>query len=125
MGINFTWKQRNTKKKPEPTAQWAYSGFMRFREKVAHHYGITLKDMDGFHGTTKWKNVKAEPSMKRFLNHSDCDGILSPNTCFDLAPILRKVVSNWEDSDYDKQMALLLADNMESCFKAGNPLIFT
>lgn len=58
----------------------SYSTFARFREKVAAAIGINLSEMDGFGGTVKWESLPPD-DLHLFLNHSDCDGSLSPREC--------------------------------------------
>lgn len=98
-------------------AHWSYGGFMRFRERLAGEAGITLRDMAGF--ATMADNGKQLPwdaiddPIKSLLNHSDCDGDLSPDECKEVAPRLRELVKGWPDDDYDKIHALMLAKGME------------
>jgi hypothetical protein len=76
----------------------------------------------GEKGTTPWKNVK-DPIVP-LLNHSDCDGHLTPTQCKKAAPRLRELVEDWPDDDYDKRSALELADGMEEAAKAKENLVF-
>ncbi len=103
-------------------ARWAYSGFNRFRERLAAIIGIKLREMEGFGGTGDWNKVK-DPIVP-FLFHSDCEGELSPEECKTTAPRLKELVSLWSDDDYDKQQALLLVKGMKSCARRKKPLIF-
>ena len=113
MGLNF--KQSN--------AQWSYSGFMSFRERLASEIGLTLREMDGFKdGGNSWDSIT--DAIKPFLNHSDCDGELSVDEMKLVAPRLRELVADWED-DHDKENALELASDMEALILSGKPLIFT
>lgn len=134
MGIDFTWKGREQKEK---TASWAYSGFNRFRERLAEAVGIKLREMQGFtphnlkdqereewdRNSTKWDSVKHP--LKIFLNHSDCDGQLSALRCAKMAPEIEKIIKTWDVHDYDRTMGEVLAKNMRRCAKLGVPLIFT
>ena len=125
-------------------AHWAYSGFMRFRKRIATEAGIALSCMSGFASgpsgkpfealtifgesgesgsvpgfdkyvgrqeVIPWENVKDD--IKLLLDHSDCDGELTPEECAKVAPRLRELVSKWLDDDYDKINALRLAEGME------------
>lgn len=92
-------------------AHWSYSGFHRFRCKLAKEIGIDLDSMKGFGGKISWDKIK-DP-IKPLLNHSDCDGELTSEECREVAPRLRELVKDWPDDDYDKQKALELADGME------------
>jgi len=108
-------------------AHWSYSGFMKFRTHLAECTGIDLDMMEGFGGDGEWSPPLTEPIID-LLNHSDCDGELTPEQCKIIAPRLRKIVSEWSDSDYmvmyDKKNALLLADGMEEAAANGEPLEF-
>lgn len=95
---------------------------MRFRIALASEIGIDLYGMEGFDGKNSWSSVKDDP-INAFLNHSDCEDFLSPLECLLIAPRLRELTKNWEDA-YDKENALLLADNMEECSRLNVNLIF-
>lgn len=142
MGLDFN----NSK------AHWAYSGFNRFREKLANEIGICLPLMEGFWSThkdsmstveltkkilgtaifdefywlpkepLKWDKIK-DPIVD-LLYHSDCDGSLSAEQCGKIAPRLRELIADWNDDDYDKRQALLLAEGMENCHKENVELNF-
>jgi len=108
-------------------AHWSYSGFNDFRRHLAKDIGIDLDKMIGFNGDRSWSGIKDPLCL--LLNHSDCDGHLTPNQCKKIAPRLREVISKWEDSimsneGYDKKNALLLAKGMEWCGKNNVPLEF-
>jgi hypothetical protein len=81
-------------------AQWAYGGFMRFRERLAAHEGLNLHDMDGFtrHGTS-WDETTT--ALRPLLDHSDCDGGLSPGECAQVAPRLAEILAAWQAATYD------------------------
>ena len=124
MGLNFS----------HGDASWAYGGFHRFRIRLAEAIGIDLEKMIGFNQkyvgdgkyvkTTEnplnWNTVKDD--IKLLLNHSDCDGVLTPENCRKVAFRLRELVRNWKDTDYDKINALELAEGMEEA--AENDEIF-
>jgi hypothetical protein len=94
-------------------AHWSYSGFSAFRRKLAKEIGINLDSMQGFGGDLSWKNIQDPICI--LLNHSDCDGTISHTLCKKVAPRLRRLIESWDDTDYDKQQALLLAKGMEEC----------
>lgn len=117
MGIDFTWEGEDE----QDIAHWAYGGFMRFRKKLASEIGINMDEMTGFGGERKWDNI--QDNIKPLLDHSDCDGELSPEECQQVSSRLKELVKEWDD-DYDKQQALILARNMEECNKLDTELIF-
>lgn len=119
MGLDFS----------HTNAHWAYSGFMRFREALAQHEGIDLDRMEGFrrYGDDRprvsWATV--DSPLKALLDHSDCDGEMSPEDCRQVAPYLRKVIHEvWPGDCYDRENGLLLVDGMEKAAAEGVPLDF-
>ena len=131
MGINFS----------HGDAYWSYSGFHRFRTKLAAEAGIALNCMESFaweHNTNKpykivaiWNESKTDfigyqqvikwntikDNIKPLMNHSDCDGKLTIPECKKVVPRLRQLVENWDDLDGEKTRALKLADGMEQAIK--------
>lgn len=112
-------------------AHWAYSGFMRFRKRLAAVYGVELSKMEGFQ--MDWEPKISNPipwtkttcgELTALINHSDCDGYLRDYQCKKMAPALRKAVESWPNGDYDKEQALLLADGMERAAKEKKRLRF-
>jgi hypothetical protein len=134
-------------------AHWGYMGFMLFRTKLAAEAGIALHCMSSFtwsfgknkpykdvwvcgyeegnslqkppigiQPVIKWANVHDD--IVPLLNHSDCDGELSPEECLKIAPRLRELVSAWDDDDRDKENALWLAEGMELAASRNEPLEF-
>lgn len=120
MGLDFTFKKI---KKETQIAHWSYSGFMRFRERLAKKLGFNLREMKGFDlGDKSWAEVKSP--LKYFLNHSDCEGQISPQRCRLIAKEIEKIITDWPKDDFDKQEAQLLIENMKECFVKDVPLIF-
>ena len=102
-------------------ASWSYSGFYRFRKRLAAAAGFDLTQMDGFEGHKPWSEIK--DALVPFLNHSDCEGTLSPKQCEKIAPRLKQVISLWPD-DYDKMKALELIKGMRVAVKSKKSLRF-
>lgn len=103
-------------------AHWSYSGFNEFRRKLAAEINIDLGEMEGFGGPISWDGVR-DP-IKPLLNHSDCDGELSVSECIVVYPRLLELVKNWDDENYHKEQAKILADDMKHCVKNEKPLRF-
>lgn len=72
----------------------AYSSFMEWRVWLANQIGLNLYEMEGFSdrdysnpnrklGAIKWDTV--DDDLKYLLNHSDCDGYLTPTQCKKIA----------------------------------------
>lgn len=114
----------------QSSASWSYNGFHEFRTRLAKTIGINLEDMVGFGGNKEWKEVK-DP-LKYLLNHSDCEGSISPKRCGLIAPRLLEVISTWKDEGegtfdiegYDKRQALMLAKSMKDCAEENQKLEF-
>jgi hypothetical protein len=103
-------------------AHWSYSGFNRFRTRIAKDIGVDLDKMYGFGGSTSWDTVK--DAMVPFLYHSDCDGKLTVSQLKKIAPRLKEIVSKWPDNDDDKDRALELVKGMDKAIKENKPLLF-
>lgn len=118
MGIDFSHTE----------AHWSYTGFSRFRDALAAHEGIDLDRMDGFrrHGDDRprisWTTISSP--LVPLLNHSDCDGELTPQECRQVAPRLREVVAEIWTTGYDRDTGLALADGMDAAAAAEEPLEF-
>jgi hypothetical protein len=103
-------------------AHWSYRGFHLFRVKLASSIQLDLDNMEGFgSGSQSWDTI-SDP-IKPLLDHSDCDGELSPDECRTVSPRLRELVKGWGD-DYDKRHALWLADGMDLAANNNKPLEF-
>lgn len=106
-------------------ASWAYSGFMAFRKRLAQEIGIDLMKMEGFTDDDKaLKWSKVQDPIKHILDHSDCEGTLSPTKCALVAPRLLELISGWPKNDYDREMATELAKGMKLAAKEGKRLLF-
>ncbi len=98
-------------------ASWSYRGFNEFRERLARAIGMDLRAMEGFDGDKPWPSAAKEPLIY-LLNHSDCDGHLTPHQCKLVAPRLKAIIEAWPDGDYklqhDKRMGRELVKGMKS-----------
>lgn len=123
MGLDFS----------HTTAQWSYTGFNSFRRAIALFEGFDLDDMKGFGGDRDWATVTTD--LEPFLNHSDCDGQLTPDECRRIAPRLREVVNElwpahravWPTDPrayHNRHSGLALADGMDAAAAVGEPLQF-
>ncbi len=107
-------------------ARFSYSGFNRFRTRVAAAIGVYLPAMEGFRKEgvitdlfgvvpIKWSSVK-DPLVP-FLDHSDCDGSLTPDECRSVANRLRELFTG------DDEVSMLL-ESLDAAAAAGEPLEF-
>jgi len=117
MGLNFRIGSDSEAEK----AQWSYSGFHRFRERLAQEVGLNLNEMQGFGGKKPWEGL--EDDIKILLSHSDCDGRMTPEECGKVATRLRALVADWEDC-FDKMRAEQLSDSMIVAHARGEHLEF-
>lgn len=78
-----------------------YSLFNRFRYKLAAEIGIDLDEYIGYGagGTKKLEDIKHD--IMPLLNHSDCDGLISPTTCLYVAAGLMKIEENLSEINAD------------------------
>ena len=126
----------------ECNARWSYTGFNRFRKKIAKSINIDLDEMVGFMknhpvdssfmkpGWREWDGIKSP--LKALLNHSDCKGKLTSEECAMIAPTLKVILFMWEEIDtiydshdsYDKENGLKLVAAMEHCASFGKELEF-
>ena len=113
MGLDFT----------HGDAQWAYGLFAHFRRRLAEHEGFDLEAMAGFtRNGRSWDEVTTD--LKPLLNHSDCDGALTPAECAQVAPRLAEVIATWPQDDYDRQSGEALVMAMQYCAEHGEELGF-
>lgn len=116
-------------------AHWSYGGFARFRERLAAAEGIDLPRMVGFcdkYGrhddgseclaTTRWDTVKSD--LVPLLNHSDCDGELTPQECARVWPRLQEILLTFAPDDYDRREGLVLVREMQDAADGGYDLEF-
>lgn len=98
-------------------AHWSYSGFHRFRQRLAAQLGI---DLARFWSDQSYRQKSVGCELYALLNHSDCDGALSKFDCDIMSRALALAVWNWPLEDYDRINALKLARQMRFCVEFGN-----
>lgn len=103
-------------------ASWSYSGFNSFRNKLVKELdiGITFNNMCDNMNMSPVKGQGIYP----LLNHSDCDGELTPDEMSVILPQLREIVSKWPDDDFDKQQGKALIKGMEDAMSEKTNLHF-
>jgi hypothetical protein len=111
---------------------WSYSGFHRFRTRIAESVGIHLDEMEGFCDCgILWDDI--DDPIKYLLNHSDCDGLWYDHSdcdglwyaweCREIYPRLVEILSSWPESDDDRIPGLELADMMKQCAKMNGIIV--
>jgi hypothetical protein len=103
-------------------ASWSYSGFSSFRYRLAEKIGMDLDEMEGFYGKRPFSDY--DDPIIPLLDHSDCEGFISVEDCKRVAPRLRELIGDWDENDYDRQQAEMLANGMDDCVKDNTPLEF-
>lgn len=105
-------------------AHWSYSGFNLFRRKIASIVMETENMIDNLYDDRLiFKYLSAEP-IYPFINHSDCDGVLTPTELEQIIPQLEDAVNKLEDEDGDKYRGLELIKGMKEALKNNNNLEF-
>lgn len=112
MGIDFRIRRDEALTMPH----WSYGGFNTFRRRLAQVVG--LENIEVF-----WDLPEDHP-LHPLLNHSDCDGELTPQECQRVYHELRRAVASWPYEDYDRINGARLADAMEYCAKNNSTLVF-
>lgn len=112
MGLDFT----------HCNAHWSYSGFNTFRTKLAKEIGMDLASMEGFGGKTPWTDF--EDPILPLLDHSDCDGVLTPDECALVYLRLLELVENWDKDDWHRTEAIELAQGMKNAYEFNEDLVF-
>ena len=115
-------------------AHWAYSGFMRFRKRVAWVEGLNLQLMEGYHHDgggccpsskpgvvntdeeiqkwhTRWADV--ETTLEPLFDHSDCDGVLTREECEQVLPRLVEILAVFPEGDRDRDQGVELCAGMQ------------
>lgn len=106
---------------------WSYSSFHEFRSRLAISAGLgPLSNYRKAGGYKQFPSPDNEPIV-HLLDHSDCDGELTPQQCAAVAPRLRELILGWDD-DHDtgyRWRAEKLAGMMDEAAKSGISLEFS
>lgn len=134
MGIDF--RVAGLELPREICPSWAYSGFNAFRDRVLRYFGTSADELyrnpqnaipttDTQPTEGPWSRVPTD--LFPFINHSDCDGVLTPDECRRVSSWLWRVVDSWPDTVetwHDRQMGLRLVALMLICSNTGRSLEF-
>ena len=87
----------------------SYSTFGEWRRIIASAAGFPpLNGMVGFGGAGNWNKVPGDKRLVPLLNHSDCDGEISPSDCAGIAASLQELIDRIPDyKDDDAHPALI------------------
>lgn len=103
-----------------------YSSFGRFRKALASELGINLDECIGF-GGDKVDLDKLEHDIQPLLNHSDCDGKLTPEEALRVANGLNEIYLKLpQHPDYDdlKEKILQFRNGCIAAVKAKEDILF-
>lgn len=74
------------------------SAFNQMRRWVASQVGINLNEYAGYWDSTGTKDLNTlDHDLQPLLNHSDCDGILTPAECRRIIKGIKEALSNASD----------------------------
>jgi len=112
MGIDFSHGK----------AHWSYSGFMRFRARLAETLGYvdSLSHMYNDGTYTCMKNEAIYP----LIDHSDCDGNLTVEEMQQIIPQLEDIINSWPADDGEKSRGKFLVESMKEAISENEPLEF-
>ena len=112
-------------------ASWSCTGFNRFRSRLADLIGISLDEIAGYGGNKTFEGE--EDPIVPLLDHSDCDGDLSPEECAKIAPRLKEMIgilSKRAESgesyeyEYDIIVGMRLAEGMAEAAEKNERFVF-
>lgn len=111
----------------------SYSAFHRWRKKIAETAGLPpLELMEGFcdnETPIKWDCLKPN-SLHELLNHSDCDGYISPESCKCIAESLQDLMPLLSDEEVGghignmKDKTQIFIDGLLLAHSMNEPVIF-
>ncbi|RSN55597.1 hypothetical protein DMH12_15370 [Streptomyces sp. WAC 04229] len=131
MGLDLRVGREEGRLPNDPWPSWSYLGFGQFRRRLAQHIGVDLDQMHGFGGDGDWTTVPSP--LRHLLDHSDCDGELTPQQASELAPALQRAlqeigcgVEPGDDPgwDYDQKTGAELVQLLELCARESVPVEF-
>lgn len=105
-----------------------YSSFAEWRGAVAEAAGFPpLDDMRGFGGSIPWSDPRiTDQGLVLLLNHSDCDGEISPSDCARIADSLERLLGEFrgEESEYYRDRTREFIEGCRAAARANQHLIF-
>lgn len=104
-------------------AHWSYTGFNHFRCRVASIIMETEKTIDRLYDERMIYRYLMNEPIYPFIDHSDCDGKLTPDELKQIIPQLEDAVSKIEDV-YDKENGEKLLKGMKLALKNNEDLRF-
>ena len=101
-----------------------YSYFNNFRRWVALQIGLNLDSMEGFGGDISF-DITNHP-IKPLLNHSDCDGELTPDECRSVIRGAQLILEKIDPADWaDWEIKLkTFANGCKKAIANNEPVLF-
>lgn len=97
-----------------------YSSFNQFRKWLAAKIGIELYDYIGY-GDNATKDLKSiEHDIQPLLDHSDCDGELTPEECKRISAGLKQIIDAIPDEERKGWLYESALRFRKGCIKAHN-----
>jgi hypothetical protein len=98
----------------------SYGSFNTFRIFLASQIGVNLDECEGYGGDIEFSSI--DHGIVPLLDHSDCDGILTPEECKSIADGLDDILSKLDHDDPKlKYPILYMIDFRDGCLQAfGN-----
>lgn len=105
-------------------AHWAYSGFMRFRSRLAESLGYSETLHDMYNNGTYY--CMENEAIWPLINHSDCDGVLSVEEMMQIIPQLQALINKWNTArdEFHQHQGQLFINGMQHAISANEPMIF-
>lgn len=96
-----------------------YSSFNRFRHSLAEQIGISLDDYCGYNDNGTKDLGKIKHDIRPLLNHSDCDGHLTPLQAKRVAKGLDNILNNLNNEiQFDYNFVEKITEFRDGCLLA-------
>lgn len=105
-------------------ASWSYSGFGNFRRRLWNGCGFTGDLYELYEDQLFKDQIRKDHALYPFFDHSDCGGELSPEEMYKIVPVIRTIITVWDDDDYDKIKGLELLKGMCDAINSNENLEF-
>ncbi len=97
-----------------------YTSFNEFRQWLASQIGINLYEYIGYGDNGTKDLTTIDHDIMPLLNHSDCDGILTPQECRQIVKGLNQIIKNALPSDIPFSNYQKAIQFRKGCIRAAN-----
>lgn len=94
-----------------------YGRFNSFRRNIAESIGFNLREMEGFGGSISFETM--DHPVKPLLDHSDCDGELTPIECSSVANGINLILLSEKALEFHDEFTNQLIRFRDGCLKAA------